>query len=517
MAIYPNPATSADKEPNAFRAASQFEDELEVIFGPAAMAPAKNNVGDYPTLSRMKLRIMRSYYTHDELMTGQCPLPQGYGFWGSISEAATAMGAILKAAAPFIAMIPGIGTGVAMMINVGGSLAGGDRIDAALITGVEGAIPTPAAKKSFRSATELGYAAARGENIGDLAIQAARSQADMVGGPMAVAAFDSGLAIGTGQGLQDAGFQLLGAWVKAGDNPIARAAQFALDVKAAAEQGVSIQQFLFNQAKKEFLRAVPVAAQADALYQAIQYFIEHPDQVLDPQMADIAARLGLPIEAIRAAMTCIRRMANGTITVDENAVQAVRPFIKTSTTAGPSAIQAMGANMTTITSIGRLLTADERANLASLQLKGSAMAASNATIAASRALDSNADWKKGFDIATALCQGSSQIGPGQERIRNQVSPLRGGSAKAVEGFNVGMALQHGISKNNPGVLAISRSPSIAAGQLVTQGIAGSNLTPDERTAAMRTVVSDSAARVGAAQAVEAHKGLWARFKEFFGL
>lgn len=512
-----NPATSADKEPNILLRAAQFEEELLANFGPAAMQPERSG---YDQISRSDLRIMRGYYTHAELMTGTAPKPTGYGMLGAISAAAEAIGTIIQAAAPFIGMIPGIGMGVSMAITAGAGLAAGDRIDKAAIDTISVAVPKTA-KKSFDNAVAIGYAAARGQRVDEMLVDAGRREAERTGGPQAAAAFDAGIAIGSGQGLQDAGFLVLGTWVKGADTPVARALQFGLDVKAAAERGMTVGDFLLDQAKKEFLSRIPVAHQALMLKEAIEFFLAHPEQVLNPQMADLANRLSIPIEAIRAAIICIRRMADGTITVDRDFEKVFRsPLIKESTTAGPSVIQAQGViPMVTVKTLGRLPSADIRERNAALAAKGALMASNNATIAASRALDPDANYKRGHDIGTATCEGSSIPGGGQDAIRDSIGPYAGGTAAAVKGFLVAQALQHGITKIRNGAISmsVSSNPGVAAGQLVTAGVAGSGNTSDQKASTMAALTGSPATKAGAVSAIAVNEGFWVKLKRFFGL
>jgi hypothetical protein len=430
-----------------------------------------------------------------------------------------------------------------MAITLGGGLAGGDRIDAAALNAIEIALP-PNTQKSYRNAVEISYAAARGERVDALLAEAGRREANRLGGPEAVAAYDAGIALGTGKGLQDAGFKLMEGWVKSNDTPIARALQFGLDVRSAAARGISVGEFLIEQAVKELNARVPALEQAELIYRAVQYFIAHPEEVVNPQTADLADRLGIPIEAIRAAIIVLRRMSDGTLVVmpdrlaqfhhplikeaassaGPSAIQSaayINPLIHEATLAAASVIQSQGVHMN-VQSFGRLPDQTVNDKMAAL---GIAIAASDSRVGAARSLAPNAQWQRGFDVAVgATATNKSTVpGPGQTALRNTLYSVTdlSGRTNLGGGFDVGQALMHGINKELAGQPAlgggISQDPFFQMGQLAISGLVGSGSSPQTKAGVASTIIGSPSAKAGATSAIEEHKGVWAKILDFFGL
>jgi peptidoglycan hydrolase-like protein with peptidoglycan-binding domain len=109
---------------------------------------------------------------------------------------------IVKDVAPYAqavaSFIPGIGTGVAAAIGAGTALVEGKSLDEAAKAAIKGALPGgPAAATAF----DLAQKVASGENVGTAALESARNLVPQ--GP-AQKAFDVGLAVATGEKLQDA-------------------------------------------------------------------------------------------------------------------------------------------------------------------------------------------------------------------------------------------------------------------------------------------------------------------------
>lgn len=109
---------------------------------------------------------------------------------------------IVKDVAPYaqtvVSLVPGIGTGVAAAIGAGAALAEGKSIDEAAKAAIKGAIPGGAiAAAGFDAAMKV----ASGENVGKAALESARN---LVPAGPAQKAFDIGVAVATGEKLQNA-------------------------------------------------------------------------------------------------------------------------------------------------------------------------------------------------------------------------------------------------------------------------------------------------------------------------
>ncbi len=151
--------------------------------------------------------------------------------------------------------------------------------------------------------------------------------------------------------------------------------------------------------------------------------------------------------------------------------------------------------------------------------KGGQMAAANPALRAVRS--GNVAFLKGFDLATAVCEGTTIPGPSQIQARwdltqTLVQSKVGTAADVQAGFDLGQAMQHGITKT--GGAGISPDPNTAAGQLAVHGVSGSTITPDQKAAVVGTAIAGNpAARAGAAAVIAEKKSLWQQFLGLFGL
>lgn len=175
--------------------------------------------------------------------------------------------------------------------------------------------------------------------------------------------------------------------------------------------------------------------------------------------------------------------------------------------------------------VGRMYAEDISA-IKGYAAKGAALASSNSSVAAARALVADGNYRWGFDVASGLCQGMWSPGPGQSALRGKLGPFYShgpngakGSNEAMKGFDVGQALQHGISKADNELKAAMASalPNEAAGMLIAAGISGSGSPVDTKVGAMEIVASNAGAAAGASQVIAKKQGLWASILAFFGL
>jgi hypothetical protein len=108
---------------------------------------------------------------------------------------------IVKDTAPYaetvVSLVPGVGTGVDAAISAGAALAEGQNIATAAKDAIRGALPGgPIAGAAFDTALRVGS----GENVAKAALQSSRDA--LPPGP-AQAAFDTGIAVATGEKLQN--------------------------------------------------------------------------------------------------------------------------------------------------------------------------------------------------------------------------------------------------------------------------------------------------------------------------
>ncbi len=470
----------AANESDPAKAAAELAAEYFAVFG--------EDLRFYPPNAQYYATInaLRQNYTHESILDRSVPLfisngpvqtqviryqPMGHGFWGSLSDAGKTVANLATAAAPFVAMIPGLGTIAGAGLEFGGTLALGNRIDDVLVNTVGIAIP-PQYADSYHHAVDLSYKLARGENVSKETIATIRDEGAGAAGldPDATkVAFDIGTSIGSARGLQDAGYQAFRNWTKNTDSETARIVEFADDVRVAKRDNVPLKDFIIGQAKNEFFAAVPAAQQADVLAKAIDFLLHNPREMVDPQIAMLAERVGVPIEAMRAAVICILRMSDGSLLVDPVVAPEFAP-------------------RTVVASIGRLDASGFTARNAGLQAQGAAIAAADPEVGAIRNLPTyppqvttNWEWRRGFDIGTAISQGSAIPGPSQDAVRSSIPTI-----SQYNGFNAARELQYAITRRKAvtayaGLITLPpRKDTTMATAVGTIGRLGGN-TVEERT------------------------------------
>ena len=218
----------------------------------------------------------------------------------------------------------------------------------------------------------------------------------------------------------------------------------------------------------------------------------------------------------------IRDMMHGTMAVSGfDAAQKIQ-YDRTNQNQLQKGIDAMAL------ALGKVTTAADRASLVQLAAKGAATASANPQVAAARALNADGRFRWGFDVATGLCEGMGLPGPGQTRYRVMLGPFSSGggpngelgSNEAMSGFDVGQALQHGITKArlaNEAAAIAAAPPNVGAGMLLANGIAGSGSPGDVKAGVIAQTLNDPGAQAGATQVINDKKGFFAKILSFFGL
>lgn len=170
--------------------------------------------------------------------------PVGRAVGEALSEGGKAYARSLQKAAPYIAMVPGIGTGLAIAMNSAAAIALGQSMDQVAVDTMALAVPGgAAAQQAFKSGATLGAGMLAGQSFDEAAANAIRKAIRDQVGEQGVIAFEAGLALARGKSLQDAGFQVLYYYTK-GNELVDRAAHFAEAVAKGARQGKSVGQIL---------------------------------------------------------------------------------------------------------------------------------------------------------------------------------------------------------------------------------------------------------------------------------
>lgn len=253
----------------------------------------------------------------------------------------------LQRSAPYIAMVPGIGTGIAIAMNSAAALALAQPLDQIALDAAALSVPGgPVAQQAFSTGTRLGAGMLAGESFDEIAAREARAAlVRQIGEPGAVA-FDAGLALARGKSLQDAGFQALYYYTK-GNELVDRAAHFAEAVAKGAREGKSVGQILAQETTKglsqlggsfvdrstqveDLAKRILQRGEVDELGKAL---VETQDY--GNALQALANRYSVPPDVVRAAMSTITwekiPTSAGTVVVprfDEGKMQEIDPIRK---------------------------------------------------------------------------------------------------------------------------------------------------------------------------------------------
>lgn len=156
-------------------------------------------VGGVPVLGDVT-RIVSDVYTAPLRLTRD--IASGARIDQAVLKAAKDQVRIVRDAAPYaqivISVVPGIGTGVSAAMSAGIALAEGRDIDEIAKAAIRGALPGgPIAAAGFDAALKI----AQGQNVGQVALESAR---ELIPPGPGRQAFDIGLAVATGENLQNA-------------------------------------------------------------------------------------------------------------------------------------------------------------------------------------------------------------------------------------------------------------------------------------------------------------------------
>jgi len=127
----------------------------------------------------------------------------------------------------------------------------------------------------------------QGKAAPEVLLGVARNYIENAGGPMALAAFDSGVALAYGKSLQDVGFIALQGMV-AGNDSGARAVLFIEKMVRAAEAGVPVWTVLVDDLGGEIMRAVGAAGGSTAILKEFAPVLEAIN--LDPNLLNLGSQ-----------------------------------------------------------------------------------------------------------------------------------------------------------------------------------------------------------------------------------
>lgn len=256
-------------------------------------------------------------------------IQEGKPIGGVIPERLSEQGARfakgMQKTSPFVAMIPGLGTGVAMAMNASAALALAQPLEEAAIETIALLIPGSAAvQNGFLVAANFGNGMLKGETWDEAAVEAARAFIKKNVGEEGAIAFDAGLAIARGKSLQSVGFQALYQLTK-GNELADRAARFAEAVIIAKQQGRSVKSVLIDQ----IAQSLDEYGRAEAMNQVNKAIgtIQKPGYgwMLQRTPAELAKSLGIEEAYAQAAQAAVREIAEGIRVVDPEVIRRLTP------------------------------------------------------------------------------------------------------------------------------------------------------------------------------------------------
>jgi len=149
-----------------------------------------------------------------------------------------------------------------------------------------------------------------------------------MGGAVALAAFDTAVALGYGKTLQEAGYIALHTFAR-GNNPFEKILNFVEQVGRAKSLGVGVQQLLEGELTTDFLHALSaggVSVNSNAVDTQLAPYIDairRDLKLLDTPAGELANQARVDEAVIRTAQAVMRR---GDGTIDENLVATLKAF-----------------------------------------------------------------------------------------------------------------------------------------------------------------------------------------------
>lgn len=224
--------------------------------------------------------------------------------FSALDRARVIMANVVATAAPIVGLIPGIGSGIAVMMSAAAALALGKPLSEAMIDAVANAVPGGGlVKAAVYQAASAAKGIIEGDSIEEIGLDQLRTAAKSTGGELAACAFDAGVAIARGEDLQAVGFKTLHHWFR-GSELGDKAARFALRVAEAAATGQSVERILINEAKGALLALPPVIDAQKKIDEAISTILREPYRIRQ-SIEQFAYDQGIPLEIAQAAFMSI--------------------------------------------------------------------------------------------------------------------------------------------------------------------------------------------------------------------
>lgn len=327
---------------------------------------------------------------------------------------------------------------------------------------------------------DAGVAIAEGKNADQVVIDVSRGYINQMGGSVALSAFDTGIALSYGQTLQEAGYVGLHTFVR-GNNNIEKIVNFVEQVGRAKNAAMGVQQLLESDLANDFFHAVSaggVNVDSTVIDKTLQPYIDairENVEILNDAAGDLARQWGVDEAIIREAQA-LMRSGDGTIdgvmlnNLKNHRLDSTFDFSESNVTTNDGfaergrSIISRGATWK-----GRLLSDirdDTSFTITHNALDSIGLSEPRQIVRRKDTYAINDEWRRGFEIAIGLCEGSSVDGPGQERVKSSLV------GNVVDGFEAGQEVQfnrtnplgivtHTTTSGKIGTLALAKPPGIS--------------------------------------------------------
>ena len=303
-----------------------------------------------------------------------------------------------------------------------------------------------AAVASYDAAVSI----AQGHDADQVVIDVARGYINEMGGAVALAAFDTAVALGYGKTLQEAGYIGLHTFAR-GNNALEKILNFVEQVGRAKNLGMGFQQLLEGELTTDFLHALSaagVSVNSDAVDTQLKPYmdgIRENLKLLEYPAGELAAQWKVNEAIIRAAQAVMRR-GNGTI--DQDLLSTIKAFAAVAnqkfdfSEKSPEANEQLALKGQQIINGGAkwrgVLLSDIRKASTFTITHPRFDSLTGITSPGTDRWDITDTWRRAFDIGIGTAEGTSQDNPEQVHTNAVVKSRLGAN---VAGFNAAEAIQ----------------------------------------------------------------------------
>lgn len=298
---------------------------------------------------------------------------------------------------------------------------------------------------------------AQGHEADQVIIDVARGYINQMGGSVALAAFDTAVALGYGKTLQEAGYIGLHTFVR-GNNPFEKILKFVEQVGSARNLGLGVQQLLEAELATDFLHALSaagVSVNSNAVDTHLKPYtdaIRQDLKLLERPAGELASESKVNEAFIRAAQALMRR---GDGTIDQDLLGTFKAFAAVANQKFDFSEKSPEANEQLALKGQQIINAGARWRgiLLSDIRKGSTFTITHPRFDSLTGITSPGTdrweitdtWRRAFDIGIGTAEGTSDDNPEQVHTNAVVKSRLGAN---VAGFNAAEAVQFERTRYN---------------------------------------------------------------------